>query len=112
MLRSSSSGGGIYQWYAELPEDIRGTIDGALEDLEYERQWSNLPQFKILRGKCKGLHEIIIKSQDNRQFRILGFGPSNHEFVLLLGFEKTEKGNVSYGLPCASALQRKQGVIR
>jgi hypothetical protein len=109
----SGTGGGIHRWYGELPDDVRATIDGVLENLDYERQWSTLPQFKELRGKCRGLHEIIIGIEDGRQFRILGFGgPGGNEFTLLLGFQKTQRRSIDYGPACASALQRKQGVIR
>src|SRR5437763_1355657 len=87
----SGSGGGIHAWCAELTHDIRALIDGELEALEDERRWSNLPQCKELIGKCRGLHEIIINSEDGRQFRILGFGQTVKSSYYYLGSRKLGK---------------------
>ena len=109
----SGHGGGIHLWYAQSSDDVRATIDAALEVLAEEAGLSGLPHVKALRGACRGLHEVIVNTEDHRLFRILGFeGPSTGEFTLLLGLEKTQRGNIEYGPACASALQRKRGVLR
>src|SRR5260370_40199859 len=86
-------GGGIHRWYAGLSDDVRGAIDAALEGLTEESGLSGLPHGKALRGACRGLHEVIVNTEDRRRFRILGFdGPRAGEFPLVIGFEKTQHG--------------------
>lgn len=76
-------------------------------------------RFKPLRGKCRGLTEILIDFEIDRDdhhasrkqvhIRILGFGTAD-DFVLLFGFRK--RGGSDYGPACRSALNRKRGVKR
>lgn len=105
------SGRGIHTWYDGLGGEIRAAIDAALESLVEETDWDDLPQFKRLRGKCRGLTEIEV-DVGKRNFRILGFdGPTRGQFTLLLGFEK-RRGSIDYGPACYTAHHRKHGVIR
>ncbi len=82
------SGRGIHTWYDGLGGEIRAAIDAALESLAEETDWDDLQQFKRLRGKCRGLSEIVVDVGE-RHIRILGFdGPTRGQFTLLFGFEK------------------------
>ena len=103
------SGRGLHVWYDSLPGQIRAAIDAALESLEYEDDWNDLPQVKRLRGACRGLTEILV-DVENRHFRILGFeGPWRGAFTLLFGFEKP-RGSRDYGAACVTAHHRRRGV--
>jgi hypothetical protein len=109
---SKSQGGGIHSWYDQQDGTVRAAIDATLELLALERNWSDLPHFKELRGACEGLSEIrIVNLEDGRLIRILGFeGPGKREYTLLFPFEKP--GGFDYTPHCHSAHWRKQGVIR
>ena len=107
------AGAGIHQWYADVPAATQAAIDAALENIIDEVDLEALPQFKALRGACKGLDEIIVDVRAGPKYRILCFrGPGRGDLTLLSGFEKSARGSVDYGPHCWSANKRKEGVTR
>jgi hypothetical protein len=112
---SANGSGGVHAWYGQLSPEFRAEIDSTLELLSLEKSLEGLPEVKSLRGACEGLTEIKIDfTLEDAQIhlRILGFdGPDKDEFTLLTGFQK-EKNNAIYGVECAKAHERKDGVIR
>jgi hypothetical protein len=86
-----------------------------MELLSLERSLVGASEVKPLRGACEGLTEIKIDftlGETKIHLRVLGFaGPNKEEFTLLTGFQK-EKSNAIYGVECAKAHERKEGVIR
>ncbi len=109
----NNAGGGVHEWYAGLPRDVQAAIDAALENLLDEEILDDLPQFKALRGVCKGLDEILVNLDSGRKYRLLCFrGPNRGDLTLLFGFEKSGVGNAVYGPHCQSANWRKEGVER
>lgn len=112
---SGDGSGGIHIWYSDLSPEFRAEVDSVMELLSLERSLDDVPEVKLLRGACVGLAEIKIDFSAGRtevHLRILGFyGPGKNEFTLLTGFQK-EKNNAVYGVECAKAHERKDGVIR
>ena len=88
-------------------------IDAALEILRIEPgPLVDLPHYKEMRGACKGLDEIEIGLDDEREFRILCFrGPGHRECTLLCGFER-DNDTAKFSGRCVSARWRKRGVLR
>jgi len=109
---------GFHAWYDGLSPDFRAAVDVELRLAERDRSLEESGRFKSLRGRCRGLTEILVDFVIDRDdatrseeihLRILGFGTAN-DFVLLLGFRK--RGGSDYGPACRSAHNRKRGVER
>jgi len=109
---------GFHVWYDGLSPDFRSVVDVELELASRDKTLEESGRFKALRGKCRGLTEILIDfeiepdvgtKREEVHIRILGFGTAE-DFVLLFGFRK--RGGPDYGPACRSAHNRKRGVKR
>ena len=112
---SSNGSGGIHAWYSQLSPEFRAEVDSVMELLSLEQFFTGIPEVKPLRGACEGLTEIKIDfslGATEIHLRILGFdGPDKEEFTLLSGFQKV-RNNAVYGVECARAHERRDGVLR
>ena len=97
----------IADWYELLSAQARSDFDALIDILEKKEDWS-YPEYKDLKRKHKGVGEIRWKTEKT-QHRVLGYSPSDHVFVLLIGC--THKMNI-YNPPEAldTALERKKKV--
>jgi hypothetical protein len=106
-------------WRAALPPEFNSAVDAELELIGRDRTLEQSGRFKALRGRCRGLTEIMIDfevepdaqrpKRKEIHIRLLGFADVD-DFVLLYGFRK--RGGPDYGPACHSALNRKHGVER
>jgi hypothetical protein len=130
-LRCYNPAGSVGQreaWRVPIPVAFDADVDAAMEIRERERTLDDGRYFKALRGRGRGLTEVLIdiemeandprtrKQQVSKRpkrekvtIRILSFGNVD-DFVLLYGFRKY--GNPDYGPACRSAFNRKAGVKR
>jgi hypothetical protein len=84
-------------WRAALPPEFNSAVDAELELIGRDRTVEESGRFKELRGRCRGLTEIVIdfevasntqrRKHEEIHIRILGFGDAS-DFVLLYGFRK------------------------
>src|SRR5436305_8517936 len=92
----------IREWYSKQDKRVQAAFDATLNTLEGTKDWADpeVPEFKFFEtGEFAGLSELRFhilevsketKRQIRRRFRIPGIWyPVAHEFILLLGCEKS-----------------------
>ena len=105
-----SAGGrnNIREWLDGLPLSVQFDIDARIRFLEVTKEFSRT-HVKPLRGDCKGLMELRVKSNKVQYRPLCFYGPKDRQITILLG--AIEKGDRFVPKnACKTALKRKSVV--